>query len=40
MLEWHPRDVDSLLQHYQDEASASRLEAQREAHKARMSAGR
>lgn len=36
MLEWHPRDVDSLLQHYQDEASASRLEAARAATRQQM----
>jgi len=27
--EWHPRDVDTLRQHYEDVASAARMDAER-----------
>lgn len=29
LLQWHPRDVDTLRQHYEDDASARRMDAER-----------
>lgn len=39
LLRWDPRDVDTLQEHYEDQASEARMQAARQ-HAAQMMGGR